>query len=543
MIAKSGEVRWVRTQASPIMKENIFERARGTLIDITEHKREEAVRVRLATAVEQAAEAVVITDTNANIQYVNPAFERISGYTRDVALGKNPRILKSGQHDQAFYENLWKTLSRGETWAGRFVNKRKDGSIYHEDSTISPVRDSSGKIVNYVAVKRDITQELQLEQQLRQAQKMEAVGTLAGGVAHDFNNLLQVVLGYSEFVLTDESLNDSARDDVKKIHQAATNGAELVRGLLTFGRKTEIQPRYLNLNHQIERVRKLLSRTIPKMIEVKTVLAPDVAAINADPSQVEQILMNLAVNARDAMPEGGTLTIETQNVEIEEDYYKAHLGAKLGRNVLLTVSDTGIGMNRETVEHIFEPFYTTKRPGEGTGLGLAIVYGIVRQHDGHIFCYSEQGIGTTFKIYIPAVTSDPGTVEIAQHAMARGGNETILIVDDEELVRGLGERLLANAGYTVLTASNGREALEVFQRDRERIALVILDLIMPEMGGRQCLEELLKLDPKAKVVVASGYSADGRSGETALIGAKGFMSKPYDMRHVLQVVRDVLDAR
>jgi len=525
------------------MKENIFERARGTLIDITEHKREEAVRVRLATAVEQAAEAVVITDTNANIQYVNPAFERISGYTRDVALGKNPRILKSGQHDQAFYENLWKTLSRGETWAGRFVNKRKDGSIYHEDSTISPVRDSSGKIVNYVAVKRDITQELQLEQQLRQAQKMEAVGTLAGGVAHDFNNLLQVVLGYSEFVLTDESLNDSARDDVKKIHQAATNGAELVRGLLTFGRKTEIQPRYLNLNHQIERVRKLLSRTIPKMIEVKTVLAPDVAAINADPSQVEQILMNLAVNARDAMPEGGTLTIETQNVEIEEDYYKAHLGAKLGRNVLLTVSDTGIGMNRETVEHIFEPFYTTKRPGEGTGLGLAIVYGIVRQHDGHIFCYSEQGIGTTFKIYIPAVTSDPGTVEIAQHAMARGGNETILIVDDEELVRGLGERLLANAGYTVLTASNGREALEVFQRDRERIALVILDLIMPEMGGRQCLEELLKLDPKAKVVVASGYSADGRSGETALIGAKGFMSKPYDMRHVLQVVRDVLDAR
>jgi len=508
---------------------------------ITERKKAEALRIRLVTAVEQAGEAVVITDTKGNIQYVNPAFERISGYSRDEVIGNNPRILKSGYHDQIFYQKLWRTLESGDVWTGHFVNKRKDGTLYHEDCTISPVRARSGEIVNFVAVKRDISQEVQLEQQLQQAQKMEAIGTLAGGVAHDFNNLLQVVLGYSEYVLMDESLSPSARNDLMTISQAARNGADLVRRLLTFSRKTEIQPRPLNLNHQIRRVEKMLSRTIPKMINLELVLAQELATMNADPTQIEQILMNLAVNAKDAMPDGGRLTFETETVFLDDDYCRAHIEFTTGKYVLLKVTDTGMGMDRTTAQRIFEPFYTTKGPTEGTGLGLAVVYGIVKQHGGHILCYSEPGVGTTFKIYFPTLESPPDFEETFQRSTSSGGTETILLVDDEESIRNLGERILTTAGYKVLTARDGKEALEIYGKDKDRISLVVLDLIMPEMGGKQCLEELLQADAEVKIVVASGYSANGPTKEALSRGAKGFISKPFDMRQLLAMVRKAID--
>ena len=269
--------------------------------DVSKRKRSEEAQRRLATAVEQSAEAIVVTDTAGNIQYVNPAFERISGYTRDEAIGQNPKLLKSGEHDQMFYRNLWDTIKRGQVWTGRFINKRKDGSLYHEDSTISPVRDSGGKIINFVAVKRDITEQLALSRQLLQAQKMEAIGTLAGGIAHDFNNLLQVTLGYSELLLAEKREDDPEYADLSKIFQAAKSGAELVQRLLTFSRKVETKPIPLNLNKRIVQVEKLLRRTIPKMIDIQLDLSDDLAEINADPTQMEQVLMNLAVNASDAM--------------------------------------------------------------------------------------------------------------------------------------------------------------------------------------------------------------------------------------------------
>ncbi len=509
--------------------------------DVSKRKRTEEAQRRLATAVEQSAEAIVVSDTTGNIQWVNPAFERITGYTREEVIGQNSSILKSGEHDEIFYRNLWETIKRGQVWKGRFINKRKDGSLYHEDSTISPVLDSRGKIINFVAVKRDITEQLALSRQLLQAQKMEAIGTLAGGIAHDFNNLLQVMLGYSELLLADKRKDDSEYGDLSKILQSARSGAELVQRLLTFSRKVEPKPIPLNLNRQIRQVKKLLGRTIPKMIDIQMDLSDDLTEISVDPTQMEQVLMNLAVNARDAMPDGGKLTFGTKNVTLDEEYCGIHSEAKPGKYVLLTVSDTGHGMYKETIDHIFEPFYTTKELGRGTGLGLAMVYGIVKQHGGYITCYSEVEHGTTFNVYFPALESEVEPDIENTSVMPAFGTETILLVDDEELVRDLGARILGKAGYQVLTATNGKEALDLFEKERGQLSLVILDLIMPVMGGKECLKELLKIDPQAKVLIASGFSADASTKESVGMGVRGFVSKPFRMKELLRQVRKVLD--
>lgn len=510
---------------------------------ITESKRSEMVRRRLATAVEHAAEGVMITDTRGRIEYVNQAYVEMTGYSRDELLGRTPRILRSGEHDEAFYAQFWRTITAGQVWTGRIVNRRKDGSLYTEEGTVSPVFDASGVIVNFVALKRDITQDLALSQQLLQAQKMESIGTLAGGVAHDFNNILQVVLGYTELILGEEGLPRRIATDLEKVYDSARRGAELVQGLLTFSRKAEPRLQPLNLNRRITEMRKMLERTVPKMIEIQLSLEEGLATIQADPTQVDQILMNLAVNARDAMPEGGTLRFETANVVLDEAYARTHIDVKPGDYVLLRVSDNGCGMDRDTLEHIFEPFFTTKAVGEGSGLGLATVHGIVKRHGGSIRCYSEPGHGTTFKILFPALVSEEKRDESFLREMPPGGCETILLVDDEELIRDFGSRLLTMAGYKVITACNGKEALEVYRERRHDIALVLLDLIMPEMGGRQCLEDLLSVNPAVKVIIASGFSAGDPIREALAAGAKGFVEKPYDLRQVLRVVRETLDAQ
>jgi PAS domain S-box-containing protein len=431
---------------------------------IAESSRLETIHRRLVTAVEHTAEGVIVTNTEGIIEYVNKASEQMTGYTKEELLGQNPRILKSGEHGQAYYKAMWETIKGGKVWFGQMINRRKDGRLYHEAATISPVKDPSGNIVNFVAVNRDITEHMELSKQLSQAQKMEAVGTLAGGVAHDFNNVLQVALGYSELILADENLPQRYRTDVEKIHESSLRGADLVQRLLTFSRKTDIKPQPINLNHRVRDLRKMLERTIPKMIEIQLSLSEELATISADPTQVDQILVNLIVNARDAMPEGGKLLIETNNVVLDTDYARKNLVPKAGQYVALTVTDTGVGMDKEALEHIFEPFYTTKRVGEGTGLGLAMVHGIVRQHGGHIACFSEQGVGTTFKIYFPAMSTGQEKAPIAVKEMPKGGSENILLVDDEGMIRDLGVRMLTRAGYKVITAGNGKEALELYWR-------------------------------------------------------------------------------
>jgi two-component system, cell cycle sensor histidine kinase and response regulator CckA len=285
----------------------------------------------------------------------------------------------------------------------------------------------------------------------------------------------------------------------------------------------------------------MLERTIPKMVEIQLLQDVKLAKINADKTQIDQVLMNLAVNARDAMPDGGKLLFETANVMIDEEYAKAHLEAKPGPHVLLTVTDTGCGMDKDTLDHIFEPFYTTKGVGEGTGLGLAMVHGIVKRHEGHIICRSVPGKGTTFKIYLPALISEEKEEEALERPMPRGGSETILLVDDEELIRDIVSRNLKKAGYEVITASHGKEAIDIYERRGSEIDLALLDLIMPEMGGKQCLEGLLSLNPSVKVVIATGYSASGPTKEALQAGARGFVNKPYEMRQMLEVVREALD--
>jgi PAS domain S-box-containing protein len=511
--------------------------------DITERKRAEEAQARLVAAVEQAAESIMVTDTAGTIQYVNPAFERITGYTREEAVGKNPRILKSGVHDDAFYRKLWESLVRGETWSGRFMNKRKDGSLYEEEATLSPVRDAAGQIVNYVAVKRDVTREAQLETQLRQAQKMEAIGRLAGGVAHDFNNILMSILGNSDLALRRLAPGDRLHAYLEEIRLAGHRAADLTRQLLAFSRKQLFQPSVLDLNATLTNLQKMLRRLISEDIHLTLALAPDLGRTKADPGQIEQVIVNLAVNARDAMPRGGTLTLETANVELTEALLSHGEEIPPGRYVMLGVRDTGVGMTPEVKAHLFEPFFTTKPKGKGTGLGLSTVYGIVKQSGGYIEVESEPDQGAFFRVCLPRVdeaaeATGPG----AAIGELRRGNETVLIAEDDDTVRHMTSAVLKECGYVVLTASRGAEALELARRHPGDIHLLLTDVVMPGMTGRDLSAALLNSRPGMKTIYMSGYT------DTVLIGhdldkpGVSFLQKPFTPETLTARVRAALDA-
>ncbi len=360
--------------------------------DITAFKEAKEEHKRLMAAIEQVGEIIVMTDSQGIIQYVNPAFERATGYTREESIGHNPRILKSGKHDESFYRNLWNTVSDGRTWCGRIVNKRKDGNLYTEEATISPVRDVSGRIVNYVAVKRDITEHLLLTAQLQRAQKMESVGLLAGGVAHDFNNMLSIIIGRAELALRKLQLSDPICKDFREIRDAGRRSAELTRQLLTFASKQTITPVVLDLNDTVESLLKMMRRMIGEDIDFLWKPAINLWSVKMDPSQIDQLLANLVVNARDAITGVGKVTIETKRVVFDDVYCATHAGFIPGQYILLAVSDNGCGMDKETLANIFEPFFTTKSMGRGTGLGLATVYGIVKQNNGFINVYQGNRI-------------------------------------------------------------------------------------------------------------------------------------------------------
>ncbi len=386
-------------------------------------------------------------------------------------------------------------------------------------------------------------EKIQLEEQLLQAQKMESIGTLAGGISHDFNNILQAISGYSQLLLFDKRVDDSDYKSLNEINNAALKASELTQQLLTFSRKVKSNLKPTNLNNEIRAIKDILERTIPKMVHIQLHLNKDIQRINADENQIEQILMNLGINASQAMPEGGRLIFETASVKLDDEYCRGHLGAEPGDFVLVTVSDTGSGMDKETLGHIFEPFFTTKETGSGTGLGLAMVYGIVKNHGGYIMCYSEPGQGSCFKIYFPALSAldSPIRQKIAFDADIPSGSETILMVDDDAALLNLGKNMLERFAYTVLTASSGEAALEAYHLRCKEVALVILDLNMPGMGGRRCLQELLQINPDLKVIIASGYSPHGSVGDTLAEGAKGFVGKPYQLKDILITVRNTLD--
>ncbi|MDP3480874.1 MAG: PAS domain S-box protein, partial [Desulfoprunum sp.] len=506
--------------------------------DITATKAE---RKRLMAAIEQVGEAVVITDTQGVIQYVNPAFEQMTGYSREEAVGRNPSILSSGKQDELFYRNLWNTISGGRTWVGRLVNKRKDGTLYTEETTISPVHDPLNQIVNYIAVKRDITSHLRLVAQFQQAQKMEAVGILAGGVAHDYNNMLGVILGYSELALNKINPSEPLYNDLQEILKAAERSKDITRQLLAFARKQTIIPVVLDLNRNVENMLKMLRRLIGEDIDLAWRPGVDLCPIKMDPIQVDQILANLCVNARDAIAGVGKITIETGSAVFDEKYCANHVGFVAGKYVLLVVSDDGCGMDNETINQIFEPFFTSKRMGQGTGLGLSTVYGIVKQNNGFINVYSEPGKGTTVTIYLPRNADQ--TVDAPQERMEEiplGGGETVLVVEDEAALLKMSKRMLEKLGYRVLAAGTPGEAIGLTEEHAGEIRLVITDVVMPEMNGRDLAERLQALCPSMKILFMSGYTANVIVHRGVLDDGINFIQKPYSMEDLAIKVREVL---
>ena len=511
--------------------------------DITDRKRAEDAHARLATAVEQAAEAIVITDTRGQILYVNPAFEKTTGYPREEAIGKNPRMLKSGKHDSAFYQQMWELLARGKVWSGRVINKKKNGALYEEEITISPIRDSAGRIINYVAVKRDVTQEVALEEQLRQVQKMESIGQLAGGVAHDFNNLLVVIQGNASLLLEAKNLSETDADLAKQISNAAERAAGLTRQLLVFSRKQVMQPDHLNLNQVVGDMTRMLQRILGEDIALRSDYSPNLPLVFADAGMIEQVFLNLAVNARDAMPRGGRLMITTASKTVDQEYPRQNPAAEPGDFVCLSVTDTGCGIAPNNLSRIFEPFFTTKEAGKGTGLGLATVYAIVRQHHGWIEVDSRVNEGTTFRIYLPAAkdTNAKHRATAVIPALPRG-HEVILVVEDEQAVRLLVGNLLQRCGYTVWLAVSGVEALNHWEQHKDKIQLLLTDMVLPDgMMGRELAEKLQGEKPHLKVVYTSGYSASVVGKGPALVEGVNFLQKPYHPQKLAQTVRDCLD--
>ncbi|MBF0475336.1 MAG: response regulator [Deltaproteobacteria bacterium] len=536
----------------------------GFIRDITARRQTEETieqeRQRLSIILDGSPVPTFVVDCNRLVMLWNRACEDLTKIPKEKVIGRpvDSRIFYSGLHrpvladlvlamDEEAIMLLYgdKNVSRSSTipWAFEASDELIIGGIkrnvYYQAAQL---RDSQGNVIGVIETVQDVTERALLQRQLEQAQKMEAVGTLAGGVAHDFNNIIQAIKGYSQLLLMDKEESDREYEELRAIEEAATRAAELTQGLLTFSRKLESKLRPISLNDEVAQVVRLLKRTIPKTIKIELCLADDLKILNGDPAQIEQIIMNLAVNAKDAMPDGGTLAIGTQTVLLEEEVAKISPDMKAGEYVLLTVRDSGHGMAQETMEHIFEPFYTTKVVGQGTGLGLSVVYGIVKNHGGVITCHSAPGKGTSFDLYFPIIARQVSPVDQDQKDFPRGGRETILLVDDEEYIVGVTKSILNKFGYTVLTAANGLEAIHIYQRDLPDIALVILDLNMPEMGGKECLAKILKINHRAKVLIASGYSKHTDLDAVLRSGARTILNKPYNVSEMLETIRGILDA-
>ena len=660
----------------PVIVEDKFITAKdGTMVgirsvvqNITERKRIEERQLLQTTALESAANGVVITDPTGNILWVNSGFSRMTGYTLEDAIGQNPRILKSGRQSDQLYKELWQSISSGNSWKGELINKRKDGTLYDEEITITPVFGEDKKVTHYVAIKQDVSARKQaiealekreeeyrrffeddltgdyvstpdgkvlscnpafvrifgfgskeealnangaslyvepeereiflrlltehkkleyyeseylrrdgtkvycienaigifdsngaltqirgyvfdetkrklLEQQLVQAQKLESLGTIASGIAHDFNNILGIILGYASILARPDPNPENVKNNVDAVLKASRRGASLVKQLLTFARKVDVQFQSVRLNDIVNEVSGLLTETIPKTIEIVLALDKQLPSFTGDPSQIHQVLLNLCINARDAMPNGGKLTITTSRITGKS--IKARFArAGDGPFITLSVTDTGTGMDQATLSRIFEPFFTTKEVGKGTGLGLAVVFGIVESHKGFIDVESQLGTGSTFHLYFSVLKSeDPDQAAGEEHMDVPGGTETILIVEDEEMLRGLLETALRNAGYTVLMAADGEEALAMLREQRAKITLVLSDIGLPKLSGFDIFRSMKTVNPQLKFIMSSGFLEPQMKSEIFKEGVRDFIQKPYSVYQVLRSVRDVLDQR
>ena len=518
--------------------------------DVTARKEAEEALQRqsefIRTITDSMGEGLFVIDRAGRVSFMNPASERLLGWSRE-------ELLLRDLHQMTHYRKpdgtplprnecaLIEAMESGTTVRREDSFIRKDGSVLPAFAISSPLTSASGEIVGAVIVFHDVTERRALEEQLLHSQKMEAVGRLAGGIAHDFNNILSVVSGYGEMVLSDLAEDDERRARVVEILRAADRATGLTRQLLAFGRRQVIEPRHLDLNAVVVDVERMLHRLIGEDIQVTTKLGGDLGVIKADPGQVEQILINLAVNARDAMPNGGKLILETRNVTLDEDLVRGTLDVTAGPYVMLSVSDTGVGMDREVKEHVFEPFFTTKESGLGTGLGLATVYGIVKQNGGHVWVYSEPGWGTTFKLYFPLATSLESPPSETAQAETLGGSETILVVEDDDLVRALIREFLTSVGYTVILAASPEEGLRLATERADEIDLLLTDVVMPGMSGRELVDRLTTSTPNLRVLFMSGYSDEAVASRGILDDGLAFLQKPFTRYTLSAKVRKVLD--
>ena len=509
--------------------------------ELSERRRLEDDARLLRTAIEQSPDSIMVTDERARILYVNPSFRLVTGYAREEVIGRNPNILKSGEHDAAFYQRMWETLQSGQTWKGRVRNRTKRGESLTADVIITPVRDSSGAVVNYLALERDVTKELAQEEHLRHAQRMEGIGQLAGGIAHDFNNILGAVIMQLEILQVEHEFSNDVLEGLHVIRQGADRAAGLTRQLLSFSQRQTLTVRRQDLNSVVGHEVELLSRTLGERIGVTFLPCSRPIPIKGDAALLEQVVMNLAVNARDAMPSGGRITIATDVVDVTDDQTNAVIGRTPGRYAVLRVSDTGCGMPPETLAHLFEPFFTTKEVGKGTGLGLATSHGIVSQHRGWIDVDSAVGAGTTFRVFLPLAIAEAAantTVAVAPDGARRA---TVLLVEDDTVIRRMTERAVSKLGYHVIAASSGADALEKWKQDAETIDLLLTDVVMPNgMSGTELSRILRVRRPDLKVILMSGYAADvARAGGLVDSGVE-FMAKPFSLASLGRVIENVL---
>lgn len=542
-ICRNGETVYVETSAARALY-----RGEPVVIafvrDLADRRRSEEEQRLLSTAIEQSSESVVITDRQGTIQYVNPAFCRISGYEREELLGCNPRILKSGLHDDAFYGALWQTLASADVWRGRFSNRKKDGTLYEEEASITPVRDSGGRTTHYVGVKRDITDEIQMEKRLRQAQKMESIGTLAGGIAHDFNNILFPIIGMAELLLEDLPENGPEHEKTQEILKAGMRGADLVKQILAFSRQSEQKILPIRIQPIFKEVVKLCRSTIPADIRIEHDIRDDCGKVMADPVQVHQVAMNLITNAYHAVEDrqGGIISVELRPTELNDcDLIGTFIVP--GPYAMLTVSDTGCGIDPEVMDKIFEPYFTTKEQGKGTGLGLSVVYGIVKEHGGEIRVRSRVGEGTTFAVYFPVLKDQPeprGDLTLQTHS-PEGGTERILLVDDEEAIVRLEKKMLQRLGYRVSERTGSIDALKAFENNPHGFDLVITDLSMPNMTGDHLARKLISIRPDLPVIICTGFSERFNRENAARFGVKAVLMKPIAQSELARTVRNVLD--
>ena len=538
--ARDGKIYWIQDRGQVVANGKNEEYISGVFYDITRQKQTEEESLLLVTAIEHVAESVIVSDKSGTVQYVNPAFEQLSGFSRAEIVGQNFRIFKSDKHDDTFYKNMWEVISKGNIWSGNITNRIKDNSLREFETKISPVLNRSGDIVSFVSVNRDVTQEKALEAQLQQAHRMQSIGTLAGGIAHDFNNILSAIIGYTE--LTADCLDKGSLlyNNLQEVLEAGNRAKDLINQILTFSRQSEQDLKPLQLKLIVNDALKLIRATLPSSIEIQTDLKSD-AAILGDQIKIHQILMNLCTNASHAMQEkGGLLSVSLSEVEFDSTLGVNHFDIKPGSYLKLSVSDTGHGMTPTLMEHIFDPFFTTKEKGQGTGMGLSVVHGIVKSHNGTIHAYSEPGQGSTFNVYLPVIEKRMEQ-KIRSEKPIPAGTEHILLIDDEESLIKMAKQLLVSLGYTVTSRINSLEAFELFKARPNAFDLVITDLTMPSMSGDELALKIMAVRPDLPVILCTGFSTRITEEKAKSMGIKAFIMKPFIKKDIAETLRKVLD--